>query len=145
MSALMRPLAPPTSLITLLNPFIRMFETVANASWKAKLQSTRGKTLEPAFALEESQGSYLVKAFLPGATRDGARAVVEGDELHVSAQCETRYTDGKAFSYVRQKPVDERFVLPADALREGLRTDFADGILYVAIPRRAAFLEAIGA
>ena len=32
-------------------------------------------------------------------------------------------------------PVDP---LPADALGDGLRTDFADGILYVAIPRRMA-------
>jgi hypothetical protein len=53
-----------------------------------------------------------------------------------------RYTDGRAFSYIRQKPVDEAFKLPADALGDGLRTDFADGILYIAIPRRLALATA---
>ena len=142
MSALTMQMPRPSSLIELLNPFIRLFDGAANpaarSSWKAMVQSTRGKAPGPAFALTESDGAYVVNAFLPGATSAGALATVEGDELRVRARCETRYTDGNAFSYVRQKQVDERFTLPADALHEGLRTDFVDGVLYVAIPRRMA-------
>lgn len=145
MSALTTPVPPQISLITLLNPFIRMFDTVATASWKAMIQSTRGKTPEAAFALEESDATYLLKAFLPGTSKDLVEVAIEDGELRLKARCEVRYTDGKAFSYVRQKTVDERFTLPADAMGEGLRTDFADGIFYVAIPRRMMVAAAVGA
>ncbi len=138
MSALTTSVPQQTSLVSLLNPFIRLFDGAADASWKAMVQATRGRTPEPAFALEESAATYLVKAFLPGAARAGVEVLVDGDELRVRARCEVRYTDGKAFSYVRQKQVDERFTLPADALGDGMRTDFVDGVLYAAIPRRLA-------
>jgi HSP20 family molecular chaperone IbpA len=142
MHALITSAAPQNPLFSLLNPFIRMFEGV-NVSWKAMVQSTAGRVPEPAFAMEESASTYLLKAFLPGAAREGIHVAIEGDEIRVGAKCETRYHDGQsgAFTYVRQKTVEERFHLPVDALADGLRTDFADGILYVAIPRRMALAE----
>src|SRR4051812_6434741 len=117
MNALTAALTPENNLFSLLNPFIRLFEG-AQLSWKAMIQSTAARTPDAAFAMEESDATYLLKAFLPGAIKDAVQVDVCGEELRVKATCETRYTDGRAFSYVRQKAVDERFHLPADALQE---------------------------
>jgi hypothetical protein len=47
-----------------------------------------------------------------------------------------RYTDGKLFGYVRQRPVDETFTLPADAAPEAAVAAMRSGVLCISIPRR---------
>ena len=131
------------SLLTFFNPVVRLFEAARSGSWKMMMQSTLGRMPEPAFALEVSESAYMLRAFLPGATRKGLACTVEDRELRIRATSEVRFTDGRSFSYIRQTPVDERYALPADADAAKVRWELIDSVLYAAIPRRREILAAM--
>lgn len=121
----------------ILAPVVRTFDRLA--SWKTMIQSAEQRAeVEPAFALEQQEGLYILKAVVPGASAAELKVEVNGSALRIHGRTQVRFSDGRSFGYVRERPVDQTFVLPPDAAGERVECALQpSGMLLVSIPRVA--------
>jgi HSP20 family molecular chaperone IbpA len=104
-------------------------------TWKSMIQAAEARLVEPSFALETTDGAYVLRAALPGAGATDVRVDVEGTTLWLRGLTEQRFTDRRRFGYVRQRPVEEKFTLPLDARTEAIDVTWESSVLTVRIPR----------
>ncbi len=94
----------------------------------------------PRYDLVESAGEYSIMFDLPGMTRDAIDITTEGDQVIVSGE-RVRPEPGDGDKVRRTERSFGRFRrgvrVPADVDLEGVRARLADGVLTVALPKRA--------
>jgi HSP20 family molecular chaperone IbpA len=109
---------------------------LAAGSWKQMALAAEAQVAEPAFALEEQEDCYLLKALVPGLRPESVRLEGSDSSLRLSGISQLRFAGGNRFGYVRERPVGEVFTLPPDA--DGARMTYrvtSAGVLIAEIPR----------
>ena len=91
--------------------------------------------------VRENADTYTVFAELPGTTRDAINVEIEGDEVVISA--ENRREDakeGESWVYAERRvgKVQRSIVLPQEIDRDTAAARFADGVLELTLPKKAA-------
>jgi HSP20 family molecular chaperone IbpA len=109
----------PVWLFDLLSPLVRTFDALTSGSWKSMLASASQKAdamqAEPAFALEETEDAYVLRALVPGASSATLKVEVEGTKLRLTGTSRVRFESRHGLSYLREWPVAETITLPPDA------------------------------
>ncbi|MBS2531510.1 Hsp20/alpha crystallin family protein [Catenulispora sp. NF23] len=95
----------------------------------------RGARWTPVVEEDETAGTYRVRVELPGIPRDRVFVEVEGHQLCVRGDLEEGAAGANSYLAARAGSFAFRTTLPADADREDVRADLADGVLTVTVPR----------
>ncbi|KAJ2984717.1 hypothetical protein HDV02_000934 [Globomyces sp. JEL0801] len=93
---------------------------------------------QPSIDLKETKDSYIVKANVPGFTKDQLSISVRGDTLHLRGVMEKseETKDEKQLSIERiESNFARSIVLPGEVNPEKISASLTDGVLNVAIPK----------
>ncbi len=131
---------PIRDLLQLQERMNRLFEDVLARSGEARGAEaiTRG-TWKPPVDIFEREGTYVVRADLPGVTPQDVEVVIEGDALVLRGQ---RNPDPAVprESYLRTERPTGKFSLeislPASVDRQGVQARHREGVLEVVLPLR---------
>ena len=96
-------------------------------------------TWTPRAMISESEDRYTVRLEVPGADMDTLNVELDGDVLLVSGQRSSLagLADEKVLVCETELgPFRRRFRLRAEADRDGISADYADGILTISVPKR---------
>jgi len=91
--------------------------------------------------VRESAGSYTVFAELPGLAKDQIAVEIEGDEVVISAETRREEAkEGESWIYAERRvgKVQRAIVLPQELDRDAAEARFADGVLELTLPKKAA-------
>lgn len=94
----------------------------------------------PAVNIKEEKDEYNVSLAAPGLKKNDFRIDIDGDMLTIS--CEKEETkEEKDKKYTRKEynysSFSRSFTLPADVNREKIDAHYTDGVLTIALPRKA--------
>jgi HSP20 family protein len=81
----------------------------------------------------ETDDAYIVRAELPGMTRDDVEVELRGTELRITGEVKEEES-GKTLRH-RHGKFAYRMTLPADADADKIDAELADGILTVRLPK----------
>ena len=100
---------------------------------------------EPApirFDVSETPENYVVAAELPGVKKDDIHVEIEGNEVTISAETKraTGQKDGATWLRVERHfgKTARRFALPQEVDEAKAAAKFADGVLELTLPKKAA-------
>ena len=102
---------------------------------RATGSQVRGARWTPVAEEDEIADTYRVRVELPGIPRDHIVVEVEGHQLCVRGDLDEAAASGSSYLAARAGSFVYRTTLPADANREDVRADLADGVLTVTVPR----------
>ncbi len=92
--------------------------------------------------VRESANAYLVQAELPGVRKEDIAVEIEGNEVTISAQArrETEQKEGEKLLKSERffGKTGRRFALPQDLDEARAAAKFADGVLELTLPKKAA-------
>jgi HSP20 family protein len=95
----------------------------------------------PSFEVRETQDSYVFKADLPGVKKEDIDVSLRGTRLQISGkrESEKENKDDTYYTYERSYGSFTRaFTLPAEIDAEHVHSELKDGVLTLAIPKKAA-------
>jgi HSP20 family protein len=95
----------------------------------------------PSFEVTENKDSFLFKADVPGVKKEDIEIMHTGNRLQISGKrdAEKETKSDTVYTYERQYGSFTRsFTLPEGADLEHAKTDLADGVLTLVIPKVAA-------
>jgi HSP20 family protein len=95
----------------------------------------------PSFEVRETQDSYVFKADLPGVKKEDVDVSLRGNRLQISGkrESEKENKDDTYYTYERSYGSFTRaFTLPAEIDAEHVHSELKDGVLTLAIPKKAA-------
>ncbi|MEY9929882.1 HSP20 family protein [Catenulispora sp. GP43] len=95
----------------------------------------RGTRWTPVVEEDETADTYRVRVELPGIPRERVLVEVEGHQLCVRGDLDEAASGGTSYLAARAGSFAYRTTLPANADREDVRADLADGVLTVTVPR----------
>lgn len=97
-------------------------------------------TFSPSFEVTENADAYLFKADLPGVKRDDIAISVTGNRIQISGKRddERETKEETVYTYERQYGSFMRsFTLPDNADLEHATSELKDGVLTLAVPKKA--------
>lgn len=104
-----------------------------------RLSSTDVRGWAPAVDLAETADAYLIKAELPGLTRDQLRISIHDGKLTLQGRREARVACEHYHQVERGHGEFSRtFALPVSANTDGIVAELADGVLTVTVPKSEA-------
>ncbi len=116
----------------LLNDFLR----------PAYARSAESEPLPIRIDVRETAAAYAVQAELPGVKKDEIHVEIEGNEVTISAETrrETEPKEGEKWLRVERSygKSARRFALPQDIDEARAAARFADGVLELTLPKKAA-------
>lgn len=126
----------PTPSVTR-EPFYRLFETLFNQDQGEDLGT---RTWAPPVDVCETEEAYVVKAELPGMSRDDLDITLENNVLRLSG--ERKFDrDEKKENYHRIErsygAFSRAFALPTQVDAERVQAAFQDGVLTITVPKAA--------
>ncbi|MEZ0110551.1 HSP20 family protein [Catenulispora sp. EB89] len=122
------PWGPPAELEELVDRLGRWAERATGGR-------AHGTRWTPTVEENETADTYRVRVELPGIPRDHILVEVEGHQLCVRGDLDEAAAGGSSYLAARAGSFAYRTTLPADADREDVRADLADGVLTVTVPR----------
>jgi HSP20 family protein len=126
---------PARELDSLQSEFNRLFDTFLRNGGRGELQARRWV---PAMDLVETDDHLVLRADLPGMSKDDVNIEVEDNVLTVSGERTTEHED-KIDGYYRIERAFGSFsrslTLPHGIDSDGIGADFTDGVLEVRIPK----------
>ena len=99
----------------------------------------RAGALSPAVDLAEDEKGYTVTVELPGVKKEDVTVELQDDVLTIHGEKKSEREEKKGKSHWTERSYgsfSRSFSLPPTALAEGLKANFADGVLKVEIPKR---------
>lgn len=93
----------------------------------------------PLVDIEETESEYLIRAELPGLSKDNVKVTVEDGVLMLSGERELeRRVEGQTFHRVERShgSFSRSFTLPEDADGESVKANYKDGMLKVSVAKR---------
>ncbi len=100
---------------------------------------------EPApirFDVRETPTAYAVAAELPGAKKEDIHVEIEGNEVTISAETRREVEQKEGEKWLRTErhygKVARRFALPQEVDETKAEAKFADGVLELTLPKKAA-------
>jgi HSP20 family protein len=119
---------------------VRMIRDMMGADPFAGLVAPGGGAFAPDIEIKETKDAYILKADLPGVQADDLEVSVMGNRLTVGGKREEeqRREDDRYFAYERSYGAFSRsFVLPEGADLDKLKAELKDGVLQIAVPKKA--------
>lgn len=119
---------------------VRMIREMMGADPFAGLVSPGGAMFAPDIEIKETKDAYVLRADLPGVKMDDIEVSVTGNRLTVSGKREEeqRREEDRFFAYERSYGSFSRsFVLPEGADLDKLQARLDNGVLEIAVPKRA--------
>jgi|SRR5919204_5822806 HSP20 family protein len=139
---------PARELDSLQSEFNRLFDSVLGNSGRTDVRTRRWM---PAMDLLETEDNLVLKADLPGLTREDVNIEVKDDVLTISGERRAEHQE-KSDGYYRVERAFGHFsrslTLPQGVAADAIDADFSDGVLEVRIPKpeeRKPHRVAIGA
>ena len=112
-------------------------ELLDPAAWT----QTRSQALPLRVDVRETADSYIVLAELPGVKKDAIQIEIEGDEVSIAADIGRVPEAKEGEKWVRLERfhgrTERRFALPQEIDAERADAKFTDGLLELALPKRA--------
>ena len=126
---------PARELDSLQSEFNRLFDTFLGNGGRADVRARRWV---PAMDLVETEDSLVLKADLPGLSKDDVNIEVKDDVLTISGERRAEHEE-KADGYFRIERAFGGFsrslTLPAGIDTDSINAEFTDGVLEVRIPK----------
>jgi HSP20 family protein len=127
-----------------LKPF-HLFETNVPGMFKGMLpplwMDTEDSPPTIKIDVDEADNRYLVKADIPGVSKDDIRVDVDGNMVSIEAQVRREKTDEKNGKPIRTERyvgmMSRAFTLPADVDIAKTEAKYADGVLFLTLPKLA--------
>jgi len=88
----------------------------------------------PLVDIVEDEKEYLIKAELPEVRKEDVKVTVEGGTLTIAGERKAEKEEkGRKFHRVEREygRFERSFSIPDDAMSEGVKADFKDGVLHV--------------
>ncbi|WP_161626679.1 Hsp20/alpha crystallin family protein [Desulfatiglans anilini] len=98
-----------------------------------------GEEWTPSVDLSEKEGKYLLKAELPGMTKDDISVTYEDGVVTITGKKESKKEEEGADYYVRESrygSFTRSFRLPTGIDESKVDAQFKDGVLTVAMPKK---------
>ncbi len=117
-------------------PLFRLFDTfLGNEATSEDLQS---RTWAPPVDIEETETSYILRAELPGLTKDDIQITLENNVLRLSGERKLEKTVNQN-NYHRIERVygsfSRSFALPHEVESDHVQAAFENGVLTVTVPK----------
>ena len=98
---------------------------------------------EPSMKMDvsEAEGSYTVKAEIPGVNKDDIHISVDGNMVSISAEVKKEKEEKKGENVIRSEryfgKVSRSFTLGSEVDAEKVQAKYADGVLEVTMPKKS--------
>lgn len=98
---------------------------------------------EPSMKMDvsEAEGSYMVKAEIPGVNKDDIHISVEGNMVSISAEVKKEKEEKKGENVIRSEryfgKVSRSFTLANEVDSDKVQAKYADGVLEVTMPKKS--------
>jgi HSP20 family protein len=106
----------------------------------ASLPAVEAAVFSPSFEVTENKDAYLFKADVPGIKRDDLEITTTGNRLQIAGKRdqEQETKNDTVYTYERQYGSFVRsFTLPEGADLDHARSELKDGVLTLAVPKKA--------
>jgi HSP20 family protein len=123
------------------NPFFPVF---SDAFFRENFLNDSDWTTSPAVNIAENKEGFRIEVAAPGLQKDDFRIHVEKYRLEISSEKENTSESSndtfhrKEFSYSSFK---RTFTLPESAETDGIKANYANGVLTVTVPKKEAAKE----
>lgn len=91
--------------------------------------------------VSEAEGSYLVKAEIPGVKKDDIHVSIDGNLVSISAEVKKEKEEKKDEKVIRSEryfgKVSRSFTLGSEVDTDKVQAKYADGVLEVTMPKKA--------
>lgn len=130
----------PFNEITRFDPFLDMNDFFKGFGMRPLMREFER---EPSMKMDvsEAEGSYMVKAEIPGVNKDDIHISVEGNMVSISAEVKKEKEEKKGENVIRSEryfgKVSRSFTLANEVDTEKVQAKYADGILEVTMPKKS--------
>lgn len=118
------------------------FDDLMGNWFRAPVTARRGDAARsPAIDVSETESAYLVKAELPGVSRDGLDVTINDGVLTINAERNEEKKEEKEGRLIRQERYYGKFVrslrLGSDVDESKVEARYEDGVLHLSLPKTA--------
>lgn len=130
----------PFNEITRFDPFLDMNDFFKGFGMRPLMREFER---EPSMKMDvsEAEGSYMVKAEIPGVNKDDIHISVDGNMVSISAEVKKEKEEKKGENVIRSEryfgKVSRSFTLANEVDAEKVQAKYADGVLEVTIPKKS--------
>lgn len=130
----------PFNEITRFDPFMDMNDFFKGFGMRPLMREFER---EPSMKMDvsEAEGSYMVKAEIPGVNKDDIHISVEGNMVSISAEVKKEKEEKKGENVIRSEryfgKVSRSFTLANEVDSDKVQAKYADGVLEVTIPKKS--------
>jgi HSP20 family protein len=117
-------------------PLFRLFDTFLGAEGRG--EELQGRTWTPPVDIEETENAYILRAELPGLTKDDLQITLENNVLRLSGErkVEKNVDQGNYHRIERVFGTFSRsFALPHEVDAEHVQARFENGVLTLTVPK----------
>lgn len=125
-----------------LDPFDDRFEDLVRGFFRPVLASGNGNAPQIKVDVTENDKNYVVQAEIPGVKKDEINVAIDGNQVSISAEVK-RETEAKEGSRLLRSEryygrAYRSFVLGQEVDDTGAEARYADGVLELVLPKKAA-------
>ena len=128
--------------ITRYTPFDDLFNEFAKGYWVRPLALPEEAELKMKIEVKENDKAYTVRAEIPGVRKEDIQIDVSGSQVSIRAEAkkekEEKQGDKVLHSERSYGMVSRSFTLPADVDAQGAKAEYKDGVLDLALPKKAS-------
>jgi len=128
--------------ITRYTPFDDLFNDFAKGYWVRPLAMPEEAELKMKIEVKENDKAYTVRAEIPGVRKEDIQIDVSGSQVSIRAEAkkekEEKQGDKVLHSERSYGMVSRSFTLPADVDAQGAKAEYKDGVLDLALPKKAS-------
>lgn len=130
----------PFNEITRFDPFLDMNDFFKGFGMRPLMREFER---EPSMKMDvsEAEGSYMVKAEIPGVNKDDIHISVDGNMVSISAEVKKEKEEKKGENVIRSEryfgKVSRSFTLANEVDAEKVQAKYADGVLEVTMPKKS--------
>jgi HSP20 family protein len=115
------------------------FDNVVNSFFKPVGSVSNGQALTPSLDIAETDKTYVLKAELPGVSKDDLDVSIKDGLLTINAESKFEHDEEKQGRLIRQERRYGKYVrslrLGADVDESKVEADYRDGILTLTLPK----------
>jgi len=115
------------------------FDNVVNSLFKPVRNVTNGQALAPSVDIAETDKAYILKAELPGVSKDDLDVSIKDGLLTINAESKFEHDEEKQGRLIRQERRYGKYVrslrLGADVDESKVKADYKDGVLALTLPK----------
>jgi HSP20 family protein len=130
----------PSNEITRFEPFMDMNDFFKGFSMRPFMRDVE---FEPQMKLDvsEAEGSYLVKAEIPGVNKEDIHVSVDGNVVSISAEVKKEKEEKKDEKVIRSEryfgKVARSFTLASEVDADKVQAKYTNGVLEVTLPKKS--------